>query len=91
MFSIPTLILPLWLLLIPFGIIVFLVILYGIFNIYTLLRFATYTFGSYFLTVVFIGGLIIIGAVCYTYLIGYDWTLGWNFTNFIELKQIVTL
>lgn len=70
---------------------VFFFALYGFFNIYTLLRFATYTFGSYFLTVVFIGGSIIIGAVCYTYITGYDWTIGWNLTDFLELKSSFTV
>jgi len=91
MFDLPTIILPLWLLLIPFGIIFFLVVLYGIFNVYHLLRFATYTFGSYFLTTLFVGGLIIIGASCYTYLIDYNWLLGWNLTDFLEFKQDFSL
>lgn len=86
MFTLPSLTLPLWLLFIPFGLVVFFFVLYGFFNIYHLLRFATYTFGSYLLTTIFIGGSVVIGALCFFYLSGYDWTLGWNLTDFFDLS-----
>ncbi len=91
MLSIPTIILPLWLLLIPFGLLVFLFVIYGFFNIYHLLRFATYSFGSYFLTTVFVGGAIIIGVVCAVYLFSYDWSLAWDFSELPKLKSDFSL
>ena len=84
MFEIPTLILPLWLLLIPFGLGVVIFIIYAFFNIYHLVRFATYSFASYLVAVVFIGGAIIIGAVSFQYLSAFDWTVAWTFTDFLE-------
>lgn len=88
MFSLPSLTLPLWLLLIPFGIFILFFILYAFFNIYHLLRFATYTFGSYLLTTIFIGGAVIISAVSYLYLSSYDWTITWTFTDLLSTPSL---
>lgn len=84
----PTINLPLWLLLIPFGVFILFFILYAFFNIYHLLRFATYTFGSYLLATVFIGGAVIISAVSYLYLSPYDWTVTWMLTDLLSTTSI---
>jgi hypothetical protein len=91
MFSLPTIIIPIWALFIPFGIIVSLFVLYGIFNVYHLLRFATYSFGSYLLTSVFIGGAIIIGVISAVYLSQYDWSLVWNFSELPKIESEFSL
>jgi hypothetical protein len=87
MFSLPTIVIPIWALFIPFGLIVFLFLLYSFFNIYHLLRFATYSMGSYLTTVIFVGGSVIIMAVAWAYIVSYDWTLAWNLSDFLEFKS----
>lgn len=89
MFDFPSIQLPLWLLLIPYGIAVFFFILYGFFNIYHLLRFATNNFASYILIVFFLGGSIIIGFITFSYLGTFDWTVTWNPSNFFNLKSTI--
>lgn len=87
MFDLPTIILPIWLLFIPFGLIIFLFVLYGFFNIYHLLRFATYSMGSYLITVIFVSGAVILLAVAGIYIMNFDWSLAWNLTDFLEFKS----
>jgi len=87
MFSLPTILLPLWLLLIPFGLGILLFVLYGFFNIYHLLRFATYSFGSYVITTLFIGGSVILLAISYSFISGLDWTTTFNLTDFLNFKS----
>jgi hypothetical protein len=74
--------------LIPFGLGLLLFILYAFFNIYHLLRFATYSFATYLITVIFIGGAVIIGATTYQCLITYDWSLAWVLTDFFQTTNL---
>ena len=89
MFDFPSVQLPIWLLLIPYGFGIFLFVLYGFFNVYHLLRFATYSFGSYVLVTLFVGGSIIIGALTFSYLGTFDWTVTWDPSNFFNLKSTI--
>ncbi|HBR80364.1 TPA: hypothetical protein DEA21_01785 [Candidatus Uhrbacteria bacterium] len=91
MFTLPNIILPIWLLFLPFGFVIGLFLIYGLFNIYHLLRFATYNLGSYFVTVLFIGGAVILAAISIIYITNYDWTLTWNLTDFLEFKSVTFL
>lgn len=88
MFEIPTIVLPLWLLLLPSGLGFFIFTLYAFFNIYHLIRFATYSFVSYLVATTFIGGAIIIIAVSYQYLSVFDWTVAWTFTDFLQTTNL---
>lgn len=90
MFDLPPIELPLWFLLIPLGIFGLFFILYSFFNVYHLLRFATFSLGTYFITIVFVGGTIIIAALFYNFFFShYDWTLTWSLSDFLEFKSVL--
>jgi hypothetical protein len=86
LFELPQINIPIIWLLVPYGLILLFLATYSFFNTYHLLRFATYSFGSYVVTTLFIGGSIIIAAVSFYYLSAVDWSATWNLNSFFELK-----
>jgi len=87
MFELPQIEIPILALLIPYGLVLLFLATYSFFNTYHLLRFATYNFGSYLITTLFIGGGVIIAAVSFFYLSSVDWTVAWNLNNFLQFKN----
>ncbi|MFH1252930.1 MAG: hypothetical protein V1664_01175 [Candidatus Uhrbacteria bacterium] len=88
MFQLPAIDIPLILILIPYGLIVGFLGLYSFFNLYQLIRFATFNFSSYLIFTIYLGGVVIIGAVTYFSLIAYDWTPVWNLNNFLQFDSL---
>lgn len=88
MFELPPIEIPIMVLLIPYGLILLFLATYSFFNTYHLLRFATFSFGSYLVTTLFIGGSVLIAAVSFFYLSSVDWSITWNLNNFLQFKQL---
>lgn len=91
MFDLPSIEIPIFGLLIPYALVLFFLTIYSFFNIYHLIRFATFSFGGYFLTTVFVGGLIVIAAVSFYYLMPLDWSATWNLNNFLQFDTHKTI
>jgi len=67
---------PLWWLLVFYGIYLVFFFLYTGFNLYHLLRFGTYGIGLYAITALFLGGTIMLVALSFTLLSPFDWMTG---------------
>jgi hypothetical protein len=80
--DISTFMIPLWYLLIPYGIFLLFFFVYVGFNLYHLLRFGTYGIGLYAITALFLAGTTMLVAVSYTLLSPYDWTASVSFADF---------
>ena len=71
----PTLDIPIIILLIPFVIFLLFYIFYSFFNLYHLLRFGVYGYGAFFIIVIYGGvSLFLLGTIFYT-LGQYDWLI----------------
>lgn len=68
------LVLPMTVLLIPFGLFLAFYILYSLFNLYHLLRFGLEGVPLFLITIVFIGGSVVLIAGTIFALAGYDWS-----------------
>jgi hypothetical protein len=73
MFDLPNIAAPISVFLIPFGIFMFLYILYSLFNIYHLIRYGIFGKGLYFLITIFSAGAILLSAGSIFILLGFDW------------------
>jgi hypothetical protein len=81
-FDIPSVILPLWLLLVLFGLYMLVFFTYTAFNLYHLLRFGTYGIGLYSITALFLVGTVALVAVSVLLLVPYDWSLSLSVSDF---------
>lgn len=65
---------PLYFLLIAYLILAGIFLLYGLFSLYHIIRFAHLDAASYFMTGIFIAGIILIGFLSLTFIVEIDWT-----------------
>ncbi len=65
---------PLYIFLIFYLLLAGVFLLYGLFSLYHIIRFAHLDAASYFMTGIFIAGIVLIGFVSFTFIIGIDWT-----------------
>ena len=85
MFDIPNINVSIAVFLIPFGLFMFLYILYGLFNIYHLVRYGIYNPKLYVLITVFSAGAILLSAGSIFLLLGFDWSTPINFQEAASL------
>lgn len=83
-FELPSLALPLWSLLVFYGLFLVFFVLYTGFNLYHLLRFGTYGIGLYGVTAFFLGGTVLLLAVSFFLLLPYDWSYSMSLGEFFE-------
>jgi hypothetical protein len=70
---------PLWIILIPFGIFLIVFFIYSAFNFYHLIRFGVYSYGLYLIATLYL--LVVIGilSVAVFFLMGYDFSSAISF------------
>jgi hypothetical protein len=91
MFELPQISLPIGILLAVFAAYMIFYVLYGLFNIYHLLRYGVYGFGLYLLLAIFTGGTIILVSGSIFWLMEYDWTTTISLQNFFNVNNDETL
>lgn len=79
----PDIILPLWILLIPYALFAIFFAIWSLFNIYHLLRFGVLGYGLSLLMVIYLGGTAAIIFFSSALILQYDWMASVNVTDFI--------
>ncbi len=73
MFDLPNISAPIAVFLIPYGIFMFIYILYSLFNIYHLIRYGLSGSGLFLLITIFGAGAVLLSAGSIFLLLGFDW------------------
>lgn len=79
---------PLWALLIPYGLVAALFVIFSFFNLYHLIRFGFITFGSALFFLIYLGASAIILMVTWSSLQGIDWSMPFfSFQNGVGIED----
>jgi hypothetical protein len=84
MFEIPSISIPVAVLLIVYGSYMLFYILYSVFNVYHLIRYGVKGFGLYLIVTAFTGGTIILIGASVFLLLNYDWSIPISLSNAVE-------
>ncbi len=81
--NIPDLIIPLWILLVPYGLFAAFFILWSLFNVYHLLRFGVASYSLSLLMVIYLAGTSALIFFSASLLLRFDWTVTINLTDIL--------
>ncbi len=79
----PDIVIPLWILLVPYVLFFLFFLLWSVFNVYHLLRFGVASYSLSLLMVIYLAGTAALIFFSVSLLMRFDWTIPINLTEFI--------
>lgn len=83
-FDLANIAIPLWSLLVFYGVFLLFFVIYSLFNLYHLLRFGTFGIGLFGITALFIGGTAVLLTVSFAMLSTFDWSADVRVSDYLQ-------